>query len=166
MGLVLAAGVGAFLFLLGVQVVLWRLLHVKREMFGLAVIYLLVPCLLVLAVLTGTRIGVIDVLLAGFLYLALACGYIQTYPALREDIPSFRILFAIEAAGPAGLDEAGVVAALEGDSLFSKKMDDLASDRLIGVDAGGQLYLLPAGLALARVFRAYRKALGLQRGLG
>ncbi|MES2509941.1 MAG: hypothetical protein V4625_08430 [Pseudomonadota bacterium] len=166
MGSVLAAGVGAFLFLLVVQVVLWRLLGVKREMLGLAVVYLLVPCLMVLATLATTRVDVMDVLLAGFLYLALACGYIQTYPALREDIPSFRILFAIEAAAPAGLDEAGVMAALKGDSLFTKKMEDLSSDRLIGVDADGQLFLLPAGRVLARVFRAYRKTLGLQRGLG
>ncbi len=166
MGSVLAAGVGAFLALLAVQVFLWRLLCVRREMLGLAVVYLLLPFIGFLAAALFTSANLLDLILAGLLYLALACGYIQTYPALREDIPSFRILFAIDAAGPAGLSEQGVISALGADNLLSKKMDDLSSDRLIGVDADGKLHLLPAGRFLAIVFRIYRRTLGLQRGLG
>ena len=166
MGPVLVAGVGAFLVLLALQVVLWRVLGVRREMLGLAVVYLLLPLFACLGAALFTNVGLLDLLLSGFLYLALACGYIQTYPALREDIPSFRILFAIDAAGPAGLSEEGVIAALGTDKLLSKKMEDLSSDRLIGVDADGKLHLLPAGRFLAIVFRTYRKTLGLQRGLG
>ncbi len=166
MGSVLVAGVGAFLLLLASQVVLWRLLGVKREMLGLAVVYLLLPFVVGMTLAMGTRVDRLDLLLAGFLYLALACGYIQTYPALREDIPSFRILFAIEAAGQAGLSEVGVIAALQTGNLLTQKMEDLSSDRLVGIDADGKLHLLPAGRLLAFIFRAYRKTLGLQRGLG
>lgn len=166
MGSGLAAGVGAFLALLAVQVVLWRLLRIRREMLGLAVVYLFLPFVVLLGLFMGTAAARLDLMLAGFLYVALACGYIQTYPALREDIPSFRILFAIDAAGPAGLSEEGVVAVMQTDKLFTRKTEDLSNDRLVGVDADGKVHLLPAGRVLALVFRAYRKTLGLQRGLG
>lgn len=166
MGSVLAAGVGAFLALLAVQVVLWRVIDVKREMLGLGVIYLLLPLFVFLAVALLTSTSLLDLILLGFLYLALACGYIQTYPALREDIPTFRILFAIDAAGSEGLSGEGIVAALGTDNLLAKKMADLYGDRLIGVDADGKMHLLPAGRFLAIVFRTYRKTLGMQRGLG
>ncbi|MES2910980.1 MAG: hypothetical protein V4718_06315 [Pseudomonadota bacterium] len=166
MGWVLAAGVGAFLVLLAAQVILWRVLGVRREMLGLAVVYLLMPVFVFVAMALLTNTDLLDLILAGFLYLALACGYIQTYPALREDIPSFRILFAIDAAGPGGLSEDEIAAALGIRNLLSRKMDDLSSDRLVGVDADGKLHLLPAGRWLAIVFRTYRKTLGLQRGLG
>ncbi|MES2400126.1 MAG: hypothetical protein V4573_09085 [Pseudomonadota bacterium] len=152
--------------LLALQVVLWRLLGVKREMLGLAVVYLLVPFIVGIGLVIGAQVNCLDLLLAGFLYLALACGYIQTYPALREDIPSFRILFAVEAAGQAGVSEEGIVAALQAGNLLTKKVEDLSSDRLVGVGVDGKLHLLPAGRLLALIFRAYRKALGLQRGLG
>ncbi|MES2191485.1 MAG: hypothetical protein V4454_15300 [Pseudomonadota bacterium] len=166
MGSVLVEGLGAFVVLLALQVVLWRLLGVKREMLGLAVVYLLVPFVVSIGLVIGTQVDLLDLLLAAFLYLALASGYIQTYPALREDIPTFRILFAIEAAGQAGVSEEGIVAALQTGNLLTKKMEDLSSDRLVGVGVDGQLHLLPAGRLLALVFRAYRKALGLRRGLG
>eukprot|EP01031_Cornospumella_fuschlensis_P052020 gene52020-63600_t len=166
MGSVLVAGVGAFLILLALQVMLWRVLGVRREMLGLAVVYLLLPSVMSIVLAFGTQVDRVDLLLAAFLYLALACGYIQTYPALREDIPSFRILFAVEAAGQSGLSEEGIVIALQTDNLLTKKMDDLSSDRLVGVGVDGQLHLLPVGRMLALIFRAYRKALGLQRGLG
>lgn len=166
MGLVLSAGFGSFLVLLATQVALWRIFRVKREMLGLAVMYLLLPVVAFAAMLVFTSFSPLDLLLSGFLYMALACGYIQTYPALREDIPSFRILFAIDAAGPDGLSEEDLVTVMQTDNLLTRKLDDLSNDRLMSIDTDGKLHLLPAGRVLALVFRAYRKTLGLQRGLG
>ncbi len=166
MGTVLVAGVSVFLVLLFLQIVIWRVVDVKREMLGLAMLFVVVPAILVASLTIMFKTNSLDLVMSGFLYLALACGYIQTYPALREDVPSFRILFAIDASGSAGLTEEELVVRMQSGDLVSKKLQDLSRDRLVGVNDDGFLYLLPAGRMLALVFRAYRKALGLSRGLG
>ncbi len=166
MGRVLVSGVGVFLVLLVLQIMIWRVIDIKREMLGLAVLFMVVPTVLAACFAIMVQTNMLDLVMSGFLYLALACGYIQTYPALREDVPSFRILFAIEVSGAAGLSEEELIVRMQSGHLVSKKLQDLSHDRLVGVRPDGFLYLLPAGRVLALIFRAYRKALGLSRGLG
>lgn len=166
MGTVVVAGVGVFLMLLVLQITIWRVIDVRREMLGLAMLFLVAPAVLAVSLAIMAQTNILDLVMSGFLYLALACGYIQTYPALREDVPSFRILFAIDESGSAQLSEEELMILMQSGHLVSKKLQDLSHDRLVGVKSDGFLYLLPAGRVLALVFRAYRKALGLSRGLG
>jgi hypothetical protein len=168
MGFVLSLGLCSFLALLLLQMALWRLLRVRREMLGLALVYLLLPALMCAILALLRSVDNTALVLSYLLYLALACGYIQTYPALREDIPSFRILFEIESAGAAGLTPQEIAGRLHADrgGLYSKKVEDLAQDGLICIGADGQMQLRPAGRTLARMFKLYRKTLGLGHGLG
>jgi hypothetical protein len=167
MGFVLSLGLCSFLALLLFQMALWRLLRVRREMLGLALVFLLLPALMCAILALLRSVDNTALVLSYLLYLALACGYIQTYPALREDIPSFRILFEIESAGAAGLTQQEIAGRLHaGSGLYSKKVEDLAQDGLICIGADGQMQLRPAGRTLARMFKLYRKTLGLGHGLG
>lgn len=166
MGNIVTAGLGAFAACLVLQILAWRVLEVRREMLGLAVVYLALPVAAALAwtVLAPGRL--LDIGLAGLLYLSLACAYIQTYPALREDIPTFRLLFALERAGMAGASESELLAAAGSAGLHAHKVADLAADGLVHVLPDGRLALRPAGRALATAFSAYRRLLGLERGHG
>lgn len=166
MELVLLLGGLAFLLAWALQVLSWRILAVRREMLGLAVIFGLAPSALFLVAAATGSLDWRDALCAWVLAMAVACAYIQTYPALREDIPSFRILFAIGQAGPQGATARDIADAVNPGDLHSTKIADLAQDGLIRVTPGGTLELSPAGRLLARTFRIYRSALGLQRGLG
>lgn len=159
-------GVAAFAALLVLQVLLWRLAGVRREMLWLAVLYLLVPTALFGALAAAGAGAPADCLMAWLLCLALGCGYVQTYPALREDTPTFRILFLLDSAGAAGLTRDQIVRAMDTRDLHASKLADLRDDGLMQVDESGRATLRPAGLALARVFRTYRGLLGLRRGLG
>jgi hypothetical protein len=166
MGSIVTAGLAAFGLMLALQVIAWRVFAVRREMLGLALVYLLLPACAAAAAIALAPASAPDVALSALLYLCLACGYIQTYPALREDIPTFRLLFALERAGTQGLTEADLVREVGDQGLYQDKLADLAADGLARIGPDGRLALQPAGRLLATAFSAYRRLLGLQRGHG
>jgi hypothetical protein len=159
-------GIASFLFFLLMQVAIWRLAPVRREIGALFLIYLVIPTLVALAAFMAGAMSGLELFMAWLLYMVLASGYIQTYPALREDTPSFRILFAIADAGDRGMTREEIIRTMGTDGLHARKLSDLKDDGLMRVDATGRASLSFVGRMLARVFRAYRSVLGLQRGRG
>lgn len=155
----------AFAATLAVHVVVWRLCRVRREMLWVFVLFLLLPIVVTgLAMATG-YVGATYTLAVWLIHAALSVVYVQTYPAFREEIPSFRILLAISVTGGRGMSQQEILSLFEKSSLFADKMTDLNNDGLLR-EVDGRLCLTPAGRLLALVFYRYRRLLGLESGLG
>lgn len=165
----LAWGLGSFAAVFFAHLVVWRTGRVQREMLWLFLLFLFIPIVAaVMAVLVGVSIG--DVSMTLLLYLAVAAAYIQTYPALKEDIPSFQILLCVYAAergdtSGVGVGAEEVVATIGGTGLVTVKLDELNGDRLLS-EHKGEVVLAPAGRVLALFFYYYRRLLGLAAGKG
>lgn len=158
-------GIAAFVATLGTHIVVWQLLHPRREMLWLFILFLLMPVIAASFAVTSGLAGVPEVLAIWLMHAALSAAYIQTYPAFREEIPSFRILLAISAAGERGMTQEEVLSLFEKSSLFADKMMDLNNDGLLR-EVDGRLRLTRAGRVIALTFHRYRRLLGLESGLG
>ena len=134
-------------------------------MLWLFILFLLLPIVVAIVLVVSGSSTVVDVLAAWLVHVSIAVAYVQTYPALREQIPSFRILLAISAAGERGLDRDDLMLLLGEPSLFSGKISDLSNDGLMR-EVDGRLVMTRAGRLLAQLFSGYRRVLGLGSGRG
>ncbi len=160
----LIAGIFLFFVVLAMHALLWNLFKIKKEILWLAAVFIVAP-----GAVAGLSwaLGVANAsftIASGMLYVALAAVYIQTYPALREDIPSIRILMTIR-AGSNGMTRREIIERLMRQKLFSTKIADLENDALICIQED-RMRLTTMGAALARIFQAYRKLLGHAAGRG
>ena len=94
----------------------------------------------------------------------LSCVYIQTFPVLKEDIPSFRILRII-ANNKKGVSEKEIIKLMGTTDLFNIKLTELEEDNLLKKE-NSKITLTNSGRILANIFIIYRKLLGLGRGDG
>ncbi len=99
-------------------------------------------------------------------YAALAAAYLQTYPVLKADIPTFRVLFLVDSAGHAGITEEEVCEQMFGRSdLYVDKLKELQNDAFV-IRKNGELALTLLGRGITAIFMAYRALLGLEKGSG
>lgn len=155
----------AFAATLAIHVVIWRLCKVRREMLWVFLLFLILPIVVIGFAVAFGYAGMLDALAVWLAHVALSAAYVQTYPAFREEIPSFRILLAISAAGERGMTQEEVLSLFEKSSLFADKMMDLNNDGLLR-EVDGRLRLTRAGRLIALAFYRYRRLLGLESGLG
>lgn len=161
----LAHGIGLFVAALTAHVLLWNMFRIRKEVLWLAVVFVVIP-LMALAALraTGYLETAASTVAIGLLHMALTVVYVQTYPALREDIPSLRILTLVHAHS-GGLTRDDLVTRLAGHGLFETKVSDLENDAFVRT-RDGRMTLTVAGAALAAVFDFYRRWLGHASGKG
>lgn len=163
---VLLEGLGYFLSVFFIHLLIWRVVRVKKEILYLVLIFLCLP----LAAL-GARffLGFLkfpEFLAVALVHLSLALAYMQTYPTFRRDIPTFRILLLIHENKDRGTGMEEILSAVHEESgLFFEKIDELENDALVAKN-GDTLTLRPAGKILALVFIAYRWLLGFPAGAG
>ncbi len=155
---VLVAGVLLFALAMVAHVLLWRVARVKKEIFWLFATLLLGPLLLVIAAIACGYAEIMEGVAIALVQTALAVVYIQTYPALREDIPSIRILMLVDSQ-PDGMDRMDILNQLDGAQFLETKIDDLENDVLV-VSDGKVLRLTYTGTLLAVIFGLYRRLLG------
>ncbi len=148
------------------HLILWRLCRVTREIFYLMLIFLLLgPLLMGVVCLAGQWIPE-EFYASLMVYLSFSLVYLQTYPALRVEIPTFRILRLIQEAKTEGLDERTIYEKMQrGRHLYGPKVTELENDRLL-IRQKDQLVLSKAGAFMADTFIIYRRFLGLKTGLG
>ncbi len=163
MGTIVVGGIIGFLASLAAQVMIWRLFRVQRELLVLALLFLIFPAAVYLVVSLVVPTPVTWLMIA-LLHLVLSSAYIQTYPALREDIPSVAILFVIRDTPGLSSEEVIAEMASRGD-LSTRKIDDLCRDGLATKQSTG-LTLTRSGIIFAMAFHIYRKILGTQRDQG
>lgn len=161
---VLIYGVGLFFAALAMHILLWNLCRIRKEILWLVVVFMAVP---LMALVMLCVIGYLDVTLAaaiGLLHTALAVVYVQTYPALRDEIPSIQILRRVHSQTN-GLSREDILDQLAGARLLEAKVEDLENDAFVTSDKG-ILRLTVAGTFLAVTFGLYRQLLGIKSGKG
>jgi|GEM_PF-2418160 len=154
------SGIGAFAVVLGVQLVIWRLVRVRREVLWLFALYLGLPGVAFAAIWLLSTIPAGQSIAAALVLFSLSAAFIQTYPALREIPPTLRILLLLEQHPDEGLSDVEIENGLQRDSLFVAKITDLVNDGFVVQKADGEVELTKSGRVLAETFRIYRKLLG------
>jgi hypothetical protein len=162
--LALLLGLATFTVNLLLHALIWNLFKVRKEILALLVVFTVIP---MAGYFGAGMMGIVpfwSLVAAGLLHFMLACAYIQTYPALREDIPSVAILFFIR--DNPDLDRDEIIAQIAGRGhLLTQKVEDLCRDGL-AEKFGDRLVLTCSGRILAGAFQAYRRLLGAQREQG
>ena len=167
MTLALLLGLATFTINLLLHAAIWNIFRVRKEILALLAMFIVVPAVGYFGGGMASFLPPWSLAAAGLLHLMLACAYIQTYPALREDIPSVRILFMIY-ANP-GIQSSDIVRHLQMEGrLNTHKVEDLWRDGLIVRPdlPSDHLTLTRSGALLAAFFYFYRKILGAQRDQG
>lgn len=167
MTLALLLGLATFTTNLLLHALVWNLFKVRKEIVALLAVFIVIPMVGYFGAGMAGLVPPWSLVAAGLLHLMLACAYIQTYPALREDIPSVRILFMIY-ANP-GIQSSDIVRHFQTEGrLDSQKVEDLWRDGLVAKPdlPSGHLTLTKSGALLAAFFHLYRKILGVHRDQG
>jgi len=153
-----------FGFGLALQVVIWNINRISAELFVLILIFCVLPLFEILVLFYYIDLNLVEashILLAVF---SANLAYMLTYPALKENIPSVKILFYLR-------DNPGSSESLISNdpifhrSLVSDKERQLLNDRLLVVK-DGKIQITRAGLIFVRFFRFYRKLLGINENFG
>jgi hypothetical protein len=144
----------------------WRWRRPAADIAAIFQVFLIVPTLAAAALALGAAMRLVplspqEVLLSFALHAALSCAYVQTYPAVQAQSPTLAILLAVGAA-PEGLDDAGIVQALDATALVGERASDLVRNGLL-VCEGTRIRPSWAGRIIAVAFGAYRRWLGLSR---
>lgn len=147
------------------HVIIWRLVYIKREMLSLALLFLVSPVALVVVAGIAGYFGPVEAFAVALISLSLSAAYIQFYPGIKVDVPSFRILMLLDESGKSGMSETRLVARIGEGELFSSKVDELENDHLVVRD-GNKIQLTADGRVLALAFIWYRRLLGLGAGKG
>jgi len=162
---ILALSLLLFMGVFILHVAIWRLFRVRREMMLLAALFLVMPGGALVTALAFGWLMPVEMLATALMLYALSVAYVQTYPGLKDDIPSFRILMLLDQAGREGMTKSDILDRIGEQSLFVFKVAELESDGLVVWD-GDSVRLTPAGRILAAVFSSYRRLLGLGLGKG
>ena len=164
---ILAGGFLLFIAMLILHLLIWRSFQVEKEIFSLLFIFLVVPFLFLFLMVQMNFCEVKVMISTGILYFSLALVYLETYPALKTEIPSFRILVLIHQQKNQGLEESQIIKSFSNESeLFSDKVIELKKDSLVTLKEDGYIGLTFAGSLLAVLFMFYRRLLRLEWGQG
>jgi hypothetical protein len=159
----------AFTTCLAVHIAWWRVRRPCHDVAAVIALFLTPPVLLVPLAAALARAGVAlpfgleggAVVAAGLLDVALACAYIQSYPAAQAVSPSLDLILAVGSAA-AGLSREDILARWNSGGLVQSRIEDLEANAFIERQ-GDRFALTPIGRGLARFFAGYRRALGLRR---
>jgi hypothetical protein len=160
----LLAGFAVFLSLLLMHALVWNRLKNRSEIKGLLMLFVCLPIIVFIG-LAMFGFQTVDLLAVSILYFSLAGAYIMTYPGLATEIPSFRILKAIDRAGKKGMTAQEITGIFDRDELINSRVKLMERDHLVEISAGG-ITLMPLGSFLADLFIAYRKICGRELGKG
>jgi hypothetical protein len=163
-------GGSIFLCIFILHVAMWRVFSIKREIFTLLVLFILFP---LIAFVVNLFLGVFDFsenLLIALFYYSISLAYIQTFPAIKENIPSFKIMLYVHSRSLDQQKNSKISAkqiedALNDESLMTTKIQELKGDGLMVLDKDGFSLTIP-GKYLALIFYRYRALLGLKEGRG
>jgi len=164
----LAWGGGLFLLGLAVQTTVWKISLPERQSKALLAIMLaalfagLAAAQLLPANISAPRTWP-ELAHAALLGLSLIFSWLITYSAIEADSPSLVILLAIDGKGPEGMPESEVYASADDSVLLKPRIKDLVTDRMARLE-NGKYTLTNKGRAMAAVFSAQRKILGLGKG--
>ncbi|EKE02633.1 MAG: Membrane protein [uncultured bacterium] len=162
-------GILAFLAILAVHVLVWRMIKPKNHMSAIFTIFIIIPFFALIGLLVfsiqGKLLSIPELLSTSLLYFAIACAYIQTYPPAQANAPSLQIIYLISKFGAKGITEKEVMSIFNMGNLVQDRIDDLVIEGFVHKE-NGKLYLKSKGKVLSTIFYFYRNLYGLKQGEG
>jgi hypothetical protein len=167
---ILLHSVGIFFAVFLIFFFLWRFCRPKKKILVLLIIFLFLPAIyfMVYLILLNHKVDgseLLNFIALVEIYYAVALMFIQTYPVLRIEIPTFRILMLLDSNRGNGLSKSQLMEFMGEKHLFTDRIEDLEKDGLVVLDHR-KIILSPTGRLLAMIFLLYRRLLGFKIGLG
>jgi hypothetical protein len=160
---ILMIGISIFLAIIILQIIIWKVLTVQREIICLFSIMFISPIIL-LFFLYSEKLIYGDPYLVFILIYSLCFGYVQTYPGFKEDIPSLKLIKFILKHQPVTFQF--IINNFElKDNLVNNKIMELHSDGLI-YESGNEYHLTRFGYYLAKLFYIYRNIINSEKNTG
>ena len=113
----------------------------------------------------GPDIAASDMAAIALLHVALACAYIQIYPACQANSPSLQIMRVVDQKMPAGMTENEIRKSFHQEELFDARLQDLIKSGLVE-ESGGQVRMTKRGGNFVAPFLFIRRWVGLPFGEG
>ena len=139
----------------------------KKEIMYVLTIFIIVPTI-IFAIIFFTndfRQDILNFMVITEIHYVMSLAFIQTYPVLRIEIPTFKILLLLNNAKSAGLTKLKLKELMPEGELLTDRLMDLSNDGLISYN-DGILDLKFPGRILALIFCYYRRLLGFPIGRG
>ncbi len=156
----------SFFILLLFQLILWRLVDIKRQMLVLFVLYFGVPVLFFALFLVSNYWSFLQSFSFFVLIIGLSVFFIQTFPAIQAKSPSIEIILFVSSMKNRNLvSKSDIENSISSKRLLDDRVEDLINDGLVKL-VSGQLVLSLSGRILAGTFYYYRKLLCLEKGKG
>jgi len=169
--IVLFLGIVFFIFIFIIHIFYWRILKPKSHIKNLFINFIVVPAPIVFLIIYFSiynpifGINFLDILFSAVLYLAIAGGYIQTYPPIQAWSPSLYIVFNIgKEKNTVTVDE--LKKTVDENKLINDRFNDLSDEGLITINEKEEVFLTLKGKILSNLFYYYRSFLGLKEGEG
>ncbi len=158
-----------FILIMFIHIAYWRLCKPKGHITPLALVFVVIPVILLAACYFGdnTLFHDQDLWLSVILYFAFAGVYIQTYPPIQANCPSLYIVNVIGRKGRAQFRDIKI--AITGKKLtkVDPRIADLTHDGFIRISKQKKISLTAKGRLIASTYSFYRKRfLGLAEGEG
>lgn len=155
-----------FFISLLIQLFAIKFLSIKREILMLLIVFIIIPIFLNILNWYFNLIT-LNYISSIILLLGLSGSYLQTYPALKNDIPTFKILFFIDQfnKNKINIDRTKLIKLFNINELENNKVKELINDGLIK-KSNDYFSLTLFGNLMAYIFKKYRCILNLDRGKG
>lgn len=154
--------------MIGFHIIIWRAVKPRKHIITLFVFFILLPFVffvILILVRVYYGMGIQDITLISLLYFAMACVYIQTYPAVQGWSPSLRMVYFIGTAEK-GMDINELSKKFEDNILVKGPLKNLEQENFVKLSDTGGISLSSKGNIMASVFLLYRKLLGFKEGEG
>lgn len=144
-----------FLFSMLFQIAVWHFFLIKKEITVLALLYFIFPLAAFMAFAVYESMDLWDAMLIALFHCIASSCFVLTYPALKGDIPSLRVLkFVLSNPGTHATE---VIKALTKHPAFkSRKLKELETEQLARF-RGDRLILTRKGRLIAVFFYFFRK---------
>src|SRR4030042_2636718 len=158
---ILLHGIGIFFASFSIFFFLWKLRRPKNEILVLFIIFRFLPAIyfLIYFIFLKHQLdvgGFVDFIATAEICYALSLFFIQTYPVLKIEIPTFRILMLLDKNRENGLSKIKFMRFMEKKYLFTERIEDLEKDRLVAWE-NNKIILRATGRLLVMIFLLYRR---------
>lgn len=148
-----------FICIFVVQIFVWKIFRIKKQMLALFVLYLFFPIVGFLYIFITQGITLIS-LASMALFLPIAFAYIMSFPAIQARSPSLLILLELEKKP--GLRKEELLQCMKEEFSLQYRMENLAADGLATFSSSEKIQPQFFGRILAKFFLYYRRVMKLE----
>ncbi|MBH30598.1 MAG: hypothetical protein CMG71_01235 [Candidatus Marinimicrobia bacterium] len=160
-------GLMTFFLSLVIFLIIMRLFRPKKEILYIIISFIVMPTIIFAYIYFSNNNSqeILKLMIITEIHYVMSLAFILTYPVLRIEIPTFKILLLLNNAKSVGLTKLKLNELMQEGELFTDRLIDLTNDGLISYKDDIIDLKIP-GRFLALIFIYYRRLLGFPMGRG